>query len=81
MTDGGFNKEKFVGKVDWKLEDKYEIIKEIGSGGFSCCLQVRNKNTGLLYACKELPKKKIIWLWRFNERSKFNDTIGPSQYY
>ena len=59
MTDGGFNKEKFVGKVDGKLEDKYEIIKEIGSGGFSCCLQVRNKNTGLLYACKELPKKKL----------------------
>jgi serine/threonine protein kinase len=59
MTDGGFNKEKFVGKVDGKLEDKYEIIKEIGSGGFSRCLQVKNKNTGLLYACKELPKKKL----------------------
>ena len=41
------------------MEDKYEIIKEIGSGGFSCCLQVRNKNTGLLYACKDLPKKKL----------------------
>ena len=59
MIDGGFNKEKFVGKVDGKLEDKYEIIKEIGSGGFSRCLQVKNKNTGLLYACKELPKKKL----------------------
>jgi calcium-dependent protein kinase len=59
MTDEGFNKEKFVGKVEGKLEDKYEIIKEIGSGGFSRCLQVRNKSTGLLYACKELPKKKL----------------------
>ena len=55
----GFNKEKFVGKVEGKLEDKYEIIKEIGSGGFSRCLQVKNKTTGLLYACKELPKKKL----------------------
>ena len=55
----GFNKEKFVGKVEGKLEDKYEIIKEIGSGGFSRCLQVKNKTTGLLFACKELPKKNL----------------------
>ena len=55
----GFNKEKFVGKVEGKLEDKYEIIKEIGSGGFSRCLLVKNKTTGLLFACKELPKKKL----------------------
>ncbi len=55
----GINKEKFVGKVKGKLEDKYEIIKEIGSGGFSRCLEVKNKTTGLLFACKELPKKKL----------------------
>ena len=57
----GFNKEKFVGKVEGKLEDKYEIIKEIGSGGFSRCLLVKNKTTGLLFACKELPKKKLSY--------------------
>ena len=39
----GFNKEEFVGKVAGKLEDKYDIVKEIGSGGFSRCLQVKNK--------------------------------------
>ena len=55
----GFNKEKFVGKVAGKFEDKYEIIKEIGSGGFSSCFQVKNKITGLLFACKELAKKKL----------------------
>jgi len=55
----GFNKEEFVGKVAGKLEDKYEIIKEIGSGGFSRCLQVKNKTTGLLFACKELAKKNL----------------------
>ena len=61
MTDKteGFNKETFVGKVEGKLEDKYEIIKEIGSGGFSRCLEVKNKTTGLLFACKELPKKNL----------------------
>ena len=55
----GFNKEKFVGKMGGKLEDKYEIMKEIGSGGFSRCLLVKNKTTGLLFACKELPKKNL----------------------
>ena len=55
----GFNKEEFVGKVKGKLEDKYEIVKEIGTGGFSRCLLVKNKTTGILYACKELAKKKL----------------------
>ena len=55
----GFNKEEFVGKVAGKLEDKYDIVKEIGSGGFSRCLQVKNKNTGVLFACKELAKKNL----------------------
>ena len=55
----GFNKETFIGRVDGKLEDKYEIIDEIGSGGFSRVLKVRNKNTGVLYACKEMQKKKL----------------------
>ena len=55
----GFNKEEFVGKMAGKLEDKYQIIKEIGSGGFSRCLLVKNKTTGLQFACKELPKKNL----------------------
>ena len=55
----GFNKEEFVGKMAGKIEDKYEIIKEIGSGGFSRCLLVKNKSTGLLHACKELAKKNL----------------------
>ena len=55
----GFNKEEFVGKVAGKLEDKYEIIKEIGSGGFSKCHLVKNKITGLQFACKELAKKNL----------------------
>ena len=55
----GFNKEKFVGKVEGKFEDKYEIIKEIGEGGFSRCYLVKNKTTGVQYACKELAKKNL----------------------
>ena len=55
----GFNKEEFVGKAEGKLTDKYEIIKEIGSGGFSRCLLVKNKITKSSYACKELQKKSV----------------------
>ena len=55
----GFNKEEFVGKVEGELTDKYEIIKEIGSGGFSRCLLVKNKITKQSFACKELLKKSL----------------------
>jgi calcium-dependent protein kinase len=55
----GFSKENFVGKVEGKLEDKYEILNEIGSGGFSRCFKVKNRHTGEYYACKELQKKKL----------------------
>ena len=59
MKNEGFSKEQFVGKKDGKLEDKYTIVKEIGSGGFSRCLQVKNKTTGALFACKELEKNSL----------------------
>jgi calcium-dependent protein kinase len=55
----GFNKEEFVGKVAGKFEDKYIIVKEIGSGAFSRCLKVKNKITGVSFACKELSKKNV----------------------
>ena len=55
----GFNKEEFVGKAEGNLTDKYDIIKEIGSGGFSRCLLVKNKLTKQSYACKELAKKSL----------------------
>ena len=55
----GFNKEEFVGKAQGNLTDKYDIIKEIGSGGFSKCLLVKNKLTKANFACKELQKKSL----------------------
>jgi len=55
----GFNKESFISQMEGKMEDKYEIIKELGSGAFARCLQVKNKTTGNLYACKEIQKIKM----------------------
>ena len=61
----GFNKEAFISQVEGKMQDKYEIIKELGSGAFARCLQVKNKTTGNLYACKEIQKKKMADLEGF----------------
>ena len=55
----GFNKEEFIGKVEGKITDKYDVIKEIGSGGYSRCLLVKNKLTNQSFACKELVKKNV----------------------
>ena len=55
----GFNKESFINQMEGKMEDKYEIIKELGSGAFARCLQVKNRTTGNLYACKEIQKSKM----------------------
>ena len=41
------------------IKDKYDLIKEIGSGGFSRYLLVKNKLTKQSYACKELAKKSL----------------------
>ena len=48
-----------MGKAQGNLTDKYDIIKEIGSGGFSKCLLVKNKLTKENFACKELQKKSL----------------------
>lgn len=55
----GFNKEAFVGVAQGKMTDKYEILNQIGEGGYARCLKVKNKITGTEYACKELRKKKL----------------------
>ena len=56
----GFNKEEFIGKVEGKITDKYDVIKEIGSGGYSRCFLVKNKLTNQSFACKELVKKTSL---------------------
>jgi len=42
-----------------KLQD-FEIVKVIGKGGFSKVLQVRKKDTALLYAMKVISKSFVI---------------------
>ena len=54
-----FARENFVGEVKGKLVDYYEIIKQLGKGGYAKVYEVKNKKTGEIRACKHLSKLQI----------------------
>ena len=54
-----FNKETFVSQNLGNIFEKYDIIKQLGSGSFGKVYEIKNKITNISYACKELSKKKI----------------------
>ena len=54
-----FAKENFVGEVKGKLLDFYDVIKQLGKGGYGKVYEVKNKKTGELRACKHLSKLNI----------------------
>ena len=61
-----FGKQTFVGRMNGDLEDKYDILEEIGIGGYSRVLKIQNIDTGKLYACKELQKNELADIDSFN---------------
>ena len=61
-----FGKQTFVGRMNGDLEDKYDILEEIGIGGYSRVLKIQNIETGKLYACKELQKNELADIDSFN---------------
>jgi len=61
-----FNKETFIFRTPGNLSDKYEKIKELGSGSYGKVFRVKNKITEQTCACKELAKKKIADIDKFN---------------
>lgn len=62
-----FDKETFVIKNEDTLSNHYDIIKEIGSGGFGHVYQVKHKTSTELRACKKLSKEKIEDIELFNK--------------
>ena len=60
-----FAKENFVGEVKGKLLDFYDVIKQLGKGGYGKVYEVKNKKTGELRACKHLSKLNIKNLDKF----------------
>ena len=67
-----FNKETFVSQNFGNIFEKYDIIKQLGSGSFGKVYEIKNKITNICYACKELSKKKI----KKKDIEKFNTEIS-----
>ena len=65
-----FGKQNFVGKFDGIFLDKYDVIKQLGKGGYSKVYQVKNKRTGEIRACKHLSKLSIKNLEKFEKEIK-----------
>ena len=58
-------KKTFVGKSEGLFLDNYEVIKQLGKGGYGKVYEVKNKKTGIIYACKHLSKLIIKNLEKF----------------
>ena len=54
-----FGKELFISQFNCKIQDYYEIVSQLGKGGCAKVLEVRNKRTKDIRACKCLSKSNI----------------------
>jgi calcium-dependent protein kinase len=54
------NKSYFIGEhIGKNINDYYEFIKELGQGSYGHVYRCQNRETGNVYACKKMNKKKI----------------------
>ena len=60
-----YGKKNFVGKSEGLFLDNYEVIKQIGKGGYGKVYEVKNKKSGLIRACKHLSKLVVKNLEKF----------------
>ena len=60
-----YGKKDFVGKTEGSFSDNYEVVKQLGKGGYGKVYEVKNKKSGEVYACKELSKLDIKDLEKF----------------
>ena len=68
-NNGGisFSKTNFILRGSGLFPSKYTKIQELGSGGFSKVYRVQNLISKDIFACKELPIKKINDLEKFKK--------------
>ena len=66
-----FGKETFVGPMKGKFLDYYDVIKQIGKGGYGKVYEVKNKTTGEIRACKHLSKLSIKNLDKFRREIEY----------
>ena len=60
-----YSKKTFVGKSEGLFLDNYEVIKQLGKGGYRKVYEVKNKKSGEIRACKHLSKLSIKNLEKF----------------
>ena len=60
-----FGKKDFVGKFEGVFLDNYDVVKQLGKGGYGKVYQVMNKKTKEKRACKHLSKLSINNLEKF----------------
>ena len=60
-----YGRETFIKKAGGKLLESYDIIRQLGKGGFGKVYEVRHKKTGEIRACKHLSKLNINNLEKF----------------
>ena len=60
-------KENFIGEAKGKLLDSYDVVKQLGKGGYAKVYEVKNKKTGKIAACKHLSKLNIKNLDKFKK--------------
>ena len=60
-----YSKKTFVGKSEGLFLDNYEVIKQLGKGGYGKVYEVKNKKSGEIRACKHLSKLSIKNLEKF----------------
>ena len=65
-----FSKSNFLLRGKGLFPFKYEKVQELGSGGFAKVYRVKNILTNEVFACKELPVKKI------KDKEKFKNEIN-----
>lgn len=54
-----FSKENLITQINCSIKDHYEIVSQIGKGGYSKVFEVRNKTTNAIRACKYISKAKM----------------------
>ena len=66
-----FGKETFVGPMKGKFLDYYDVVKQLGKGGYGKVYEVKNKTTGEIRACKHLSKLSIKNLDKFRREIEY----------
>ena len=65
-----FGKKTFVGKSEGLFLDNYDVIKQLGKGGYGKVYEVKNKKSGEIRACKHLSKLVLKDLEKFEREIK-----------